>query len=132
MISSIGGRQAALHIGQRHIGDGLIQRLHQRGADGTQRNDRTVRYLIGRGDSGRNLGGLHFGGLRGRHCLIQIAPASDMPGVDIGNHTHTRAQRRVAVVTLDPDADRYSLHHLDPVAGCVLRRQHRKLRAAVG
>ena len=45
----IGRRQAALHVGQRDIGDRLVERLHQRGTDGAQRDDQPVRDLVRRG-----------------------------------------------------------------------------------
>src|SRR5579871_287828 len=49
--------------------------------------------------------------------------------VDLDRRAHAVAQRRVAGVPLQLDAHRDALHDLDPVAGGILRRQQRELRA---
>src|ERR1700686_4350966 len=54
-------------------------------------------------------------------------------GVNAGFHRHSRQQalqQRLALVDCDPDRD--ALHHLGEIAGRVVRRQQRELRAAGG
>src|ERR1700730_552745 len=54
-------------------------------------------------------------------------------GVNAGFHRHSRQQapqQRLALVDRDPD--RNALHHLGEIAGRVIRRQQRELRAACG
>ena len=39
------GRHAALHVGQRHVGDGGVERLHQRGQHDATGDQRAMRHL---------------------------------------------------------------------------------------
>src|SRR6202022_5009854 len=56
-----------------------------------------------------------------------------MAGVDRGVGAHAGFQLLdVAVVAVEIDPHRHTLHHLDEVAGGVLRRQDRELRAGAG
>src|SRR5262245_44864053 len=56
-----------------------------------------------------------------------------MAGIDGGIDAHARLQLRdVFVVLIEIDPDRHALHHLDEIAGRVLRRQDRKLRTRAG
>src|SRR5260221_7335189 len=59
-----------------------------------------------------------------RACLV---------GVNPGFHRHPRQQplqQGLALVERDPNRD--ALHHLGEIAGCIVRRQQRELRAAGG
>ena len=154
----IGRRQAALHVGQRHVGDRLVQRLHQCRTDGAQRDDQPVRdpflrdhghkltlaadvtansaakrlaprsgstsFRLPRRRAVRNDSGRMTTACDDIHDLEQVAPATVMPRIDVGDDTHARAQFRIPVLVLDLDPHRNALHHLDPVAGRILRRQH--------
>src|SRR5208337_756863 len=62
----------------------------------------------------------------------QLGQCPAVAGVDLGFDTHAGAQRGIAVLVLDSDANRDALHHLHPVARGILRRQDREFRAAVG
>jgi hypothetical protein len=55
-----------------------------------------------------------------------------MAGVDLDGGAHAGAQRRRVGRHLHGEPDRHALHHLHPVAGGVLRRQHRELGAGCG
>ena len=51
-----------------------------------------------------------------------------MSGVDLDHHAHAGAKRRLGHWMSQSQPDRQALHHLDPVAGRILRRQKRKFR----
>ena len=53
-------------------------------------------------------------------------------GVDLDVDAHAGAQQARVLVLVEGDAHGHALHHLDPVAGGVLRRQDRELRAGAG
>src|SRR6185312_6946952 len=53
-------------------------------------------------------------------------------GIDFDIDRHAGAQGTLRVGMLQHQLDRQALHHLDPVAGRVLRRQHGKFRARAG
>ena len=55
-----------------------------------------------------------------------------MAGVDVDDDAHAGAQQMRVLVLVEGDAQGHALHHLDPVAGGVLRRQDRELRAGAG
>ena len=59
----------------------------------------------------------------------QAAAAAD---VHRHRHGHARAQLRLPGGLIDADAHGNALHHLHPVAGGVLRRQHGELRSGRG
>jgi len=62
----------------------------------------------------------------------QFAPRPAVTGVDIGDDAHAGAKFRIVRFAVAGDPHRNALHHLDPVARRILRRQHGKLRATVG
>src|SRR5260370_4975214 len=61
--------------------------------------------------------------------LQQIAERAPVAGVDLDGRAHAHAKRRIAFLADDRGADGNPLYDLDPVARCVLRRQHGELRA---
>src|SRR5215212_5800717 len=66
---------------------------------------------------------------RGREAQ-QRGERPAMAGVDRGVGAHPGLQLlHELVVAVEVDPHRHALHHLDEVAGSVLRRQYRKLRA---
>src|SRR3954469_12682750 len=62
-------------------------------------------------------------------ALENVAERAAVAGVDLNRRAHADTQRRRALGALHGSAQRDALHHLDPVAGRVLRRQHGELRA---
>src|ERR1044071_6878639 len=65
------------------------------------------------------------GGLVAREALQALARA--LVRVDVDAHREADLQRmRLALLRVEGDAHRDALHHLDPVAGGVLRRQERE------
>jgi len=79
-----------------------------------------------------------FGDSRAARGLILRSPpapgttATGCAGVDVDHHAHARAQQMRDIAFVEGDAHRHALHHLDPIAGGVLRRQDRELRAGAG
>ena len=65
-------------------------------------------------------------------AVSEVRQAADVAGVDLDRGAHAGAQRRHVLAGIELDADRHALHDLDPVAGGVLRRQQRELRAGAG
>src|SRR5438309_7332216 len=68
-------------------------------------------------------------------CPLSLLSAigGGLVGVNAGFHRHSRQQalqQLLALVERDPDRD--ALHHLGEIAGRVIRRQQREVRAAVG
>src|SRR6202046_5264340 len=56
-----------------------------------------------------------------------------MAGVDGGIGAHARLQLAdMSVIAVEIDSHRHPLHYLDEVAGGILRRQDRELRAGAG
>ena len=53
-----------------------------------------------------------------------------MAGIDRDLDAHAGAQREMVQCLIKGKANRYALHHLDPIAGGVLRRQQREDRTA--
>src|SRR5579871_2001529 len=64
----------------------------------------------------------------GRGALVRagIAAQRAVMGVDVHLGAHAGTQVRSAVDVVEGDTQRDALHHFDPVAGCVLRGQHRE------
>src|SRR3984957_9553136 len=77
-------------------------------------------------------GTLSVAPLIGRLSGDQVGEMPDMAGVDIDDHAHPRAQFGVAGPAVDAHPQRDALHHLHPVSGRVLRRQHGEFGAAGG
>src|SRR5690606_22271701 len=50
-------------------------------------------------------------------------------GIDLDDRAHAAAERRPVLGVIDGNPNGDTLDHLDPVAGCVLRRNHRELGA---
>jgi hypothetical protein len=70
---------------------------------------------------------------RGRWGVGQAGLAALVAHVHRGVHRQAHAQRVLGqVLGVERDAHRHALHHLDPVAGGVLRRQQRKGGAGAG
>src|SRR3984893_2257198 len=62
----------------------------------------------------------------------QLAQRALMAGVDRDLDAHAGAQRKAVPNLAEGKPNRDALHHLDPVAGGILRRQQRNSRAAGG
>src|SRR3982074_3644559 len=60
----------------------------------------------------------------------QFAKRALMAGIDRDLDAHAGAQREIVQALIEGKANRYALHHLDPVARGILRRQQRKYRTA--
>src|SRR5258705_12052186 len=60
----------------------------------------------------------------------QLAERTLMAGIDRDFDTHAGAQRRMIRERIEGKANRYALHHLDPVAGGILRWQQGEHRPA--
>src|SRR5580658_3470231 len=71
-----------------------------------------------------------FARLRDQRYLKRMTPASAIAGVHPYGGTDAREQRMVRINLIEFEADRQTLDHLDPIAGRVLRRQHRKNRSS--
>src|SRR5690349_13850012 len=61
--------------------------------------------------------------------LEQVADGAAVARVDLDGRAHADPERWGALGALHRAAQRDALHHLDPVAGGVLRRQHGELGA---
>ena len=125
------GGQAALHVGQRHVGDGDVEHLHDgrhHHADGDQQP------LHGRREAcARGAGGDHWSG----SCATALEPKrrASLPRRPVSISTKAlmpARRRRRSWPGRELDAHRHALHDLDPVAGRVLRRQDGELRAGAG
>ena len=127
-------RQAALHIGQRDIGDGGVQRLHDGRGHGADRHH--VPAQAGNGERALRPSCSCVGLVlvrRRRRQAEQGGERTAMAGVDGGIGAHAGLQLAdVFVIAVEIDSHRHPLHHLDEVAGGVLRRQDRELRAGAG
>src|SRR5436190_17572479 len=64
-----------------------------------------------------------------REGADERAKAAPVPGVDLDSHAHAGSQARSVARLFDRELHRHALDNLDPVARCVLRRQHRKFSA---
>src|ERR1700692_4993983 len=62
----------------------------------------------------------------------QLAQRASMAGIDRDFDAHAGAQREIIRGMIEGKPNRDALHHLDPVAGGILRRQQREYRAAGG
>src|SRR6202035_3651945 len=62
----------------------------------------------------------------------QLAQRASMAGVDRDLDAHAGAQRTTVPNLAEGKPHRDALHHLDPVAGGILRRKQREYRAAGG
>src|SRR6202166_4778484 len=62
----------------------------------------------------------------------QLAQRASMAGVDRDLDAHAGAQRKAVPNLTEGKPHRDALHHLDPVAGGILRWQQREYRAAGG
>src|ERR1700731_2278482 len=58
----------------------------------------------------------------------QFAERALVAGVDRDLGTHARAQREIVQGLIEGKADRYALHHLDPITGGILWRPSREHR----
>ena len=64
-----------------------------------------------------------------REVAPQSAERALAPGVDGEDRAHAGAKVGDVLIGVEGKAQRHALHHLDPVAAGVLRRQNRELRA---
>src|SRR5438105_3139946 len=70
---------------------------------------------------------------RRRRQSEQAGERAPMAGVDGGVDAHAGLElAHVLVGLVEIDADRHALHHLDEIAGGILRRQDRELRSGAG
>ena len=105
------GRQRALHVGQRDIGDGGVERLH----DG--RRHRAHRHQHAQASATAMMRGRSFLGVG--ISLAKTERNGQQPavaGVDVDVHAHAGAQQVRVLALVEGDAHRHALHHLDPVA----------------
>ena len=120
----------------RHVDDGDVEHFQHRGQHhgDDERDRRPFGMRLGEGDRARRLGG-RFASLAALAAAAALRPAHFPPccrrgGVDGDVGAGAHPQRLVGIGRAgDTDADREALRDLDPVAGGVLRRQHRERRA---
>ncbi len=135
----LGGRQRPLHVGQGDIGDRRVERLHDgrhHDAD-RQHGARQRRHVIG-GLLVHGAAVLAADGETNQDSIqtkgeISSSPSERVRPVSIETFALMPARRPLGVlVGVEAEAQRHALHHLDPIAARVLRRQDRELRAGAG
>src|ERR1700688_5191930 len=67
-----------------------------------------------------------------REVAPQLAQRASMAGMDRDFDAHAGAQREIIRGMIEGKPNRDALHHLDPGAGGILRRQQREYRDAGG
>ena len=88
------GREAALHVGQRHIGDGGVERLHDGRAHGADRHHGAARVCDAGAGQLRRRSRLVPSLRKARARAEQRSERAAAAGVDVDSHAHAGAQQR--------------------------------------